>query len=203
MNSCRTFQGSFLPISPHLIPFLQILHINRNNLATDFSLRTYVFIVPVMNLASFLNVSGLTKLQVFYAIRFLIGSFSAYCEASFVDAVGSRFQNSTAKLTCIMLVLSPGECVLTKVLSLLNLPSKIDVNLFLTSMSINSPIFTLLVSGVFYASTSYLPSALCSSLLMLSISSLLRGNFVLTIFTGCAAVVWTGWPFAGRHAFYS
>ena len=51
--------------------------------------------------------------------------------------------------------------------------------------------------GIFYFSTSFLPSAVGSSLLMLSISSWLTDSFISSIFYGCVAVVCTGWPFIG------
>ena len=51
--------------------------------------------------------------------------------------------------------------------------------------------------GVFYCSTSYLPSAICSNLLLLSISYWLKRKYGITIFLGCVSVLWTGWPFVG------
>ena len=61
---------------------------------------------------------------------------------------------------------------------------------------------TFVSTGIFYSSTSYLPSAVCSSLLVLSMSSLLRSRFVVTISLGCIAVLWTGWPFVGTPCRY-
>jgi hypothetical protein len=55
----------------------------------------------------------------------------------------------------------------------------------------------LLSPGVFYLSTSYLPSAVGSSVLMLAVSKWRQQRFVQTIFLGCVAVIWTGWPFIG------
>lgn len=57
--------------------------------------------------------------------------------------------------------------------------------------------FMVLSPGIFFCSTSYLPSAVCMSLLMLSITAWLRNKFVLCIFWGSVAVLCTGWPFVG------
>lgn len=58
--------------------------------------------------------------------------------------------------------------------------------------------FLLLLSpGVFFSSTSYLPSAVAGSLLMFSYSSWLLDKFLLAIVFGSAAVLLTGWPFVG------
>lgn len=51
--------------------------------------------------------------------------------------------------------------------------------------------------GIFFASTSFLPSAFCSSMVMLSFASWLNENFNQTITFGCIAVIWSGWPFVG------
>lgn len=58
-------------------------------------------------------------------------------------------------------------------------------------------IFMALSPGIFFCSTSYLPSAVCMSLLMLSITAWLRNKFVECIFWGSVAVLCTGWPFVG------
>lgn len=51
--------------------------------------------------------------------------------------------------------------------------------------------------GMFYVSTSYLPSALVTNVIMLSVSAFLKNQFQLTIFWGCIGVLWSGWPFVG------
>ena len=55
----------------------------------------------------------------------------------------------------------------------------------------------LLSPGIFYASTSFLPSAVCMSLVMLSFAKLLSKQYFISILYGCIAVLWTGWPFVG------
>lgn len=59
--------------------------------------------------------------------------------------------------------------------------------------------FLLLLTspGIFFSSTSYLPSAVCSSLIMFSFACWLQDNFKSSIFFGCVAVLWSGWPFVG------
>lgn len=58
-------------------------------------------------------------------------------------------------------------------------------------------LFLLTSPGIFFSSTAYLPSAVCSSLVMLSFSSWLENKFKTSIFFGCIAVLWSGWPFVG------
>jgi alpha-1,2-mannosyltransferase len=65
------------------------------------------------------------------------------------------------------------------------------------SISSNAAVFLLLAPGVFFASTAYLPSAVCMSLLMLSIASWLENRFLNSIIWGSIAVLCTGWPFVG------
>jgi alpha-1,2-mannosyltransferase len=57
--------------------------------------------------------------------------------------------------------------------------------------------FLLSSPGIFLSSTAYLPSAVCSSFVMLSFSSWLENNFLMSIFFGSVAVLWSGWPFVG------
>jgi alpha-1,2-mannosyltransferase len=58
-------------------------------------------------------------------------------------------------------------------------------------------LFLLASPGIFLSSTAYLPSAICSSLVMLSFAFWMENNFFLSIFFGCVAVLWSGWPFVG------
>ncbi len=60
-------------------------------------------------------------------------------------------------------------------------------------------LFVLLIfaPGVFYLSTSLLPSASCSTLVILSIAFCMNDRLVLSILAGCLAVIVTGWPFIG------
>ena len=58
-------------------------------------------------------------------------------------------------------------------------------------------LFMLLAPGVFFSATSFLPSAVAASLLMLCLARWLQGRFELSIFWGCVAVLMTGWPFVG------
>lgn len=57
--------------------------------------------------------------------------------------------------------------------------------------------FIVFSAGIFFTSTSFLPSSICSSLLLLSVSSWLDGKRYMTILWGCVAVLWSGWPFVG------
>lgn len=51
--------------------------------------------------------------------------------------------------------------------------------------------------GIFLSSTSFLPSACASALVMLSIASWLNDQYYWSIAWGSVAVVWSGWPFVG------
>lgn len=70
-------------------------------------------------------------------------------------------------------------------------------------------IFLLTAPGVFFASTSFLPSALAMSLYMHAIAAWLNSQFLSAIIWGGIAVLWTGWPFVallyvpiGLHMLY-
>ena len=52
-------------------------------------------------------------------------------------------------------------------------------------------------SGIYFYSTCLLPSAICTNLFMLAISSYIRGKDLNAILWGCIAVCCTGWPFVG------
>jgi alpha-1,2-mannosyltransferase len=58
-------------------------------------------------------------------------------------------------------------------------------------------VVSLCCPGLFYCSTSFLPSALSCSIVMLAVADYLDGNHAWTVFWGCMAVLWTGWPFVG------
>jgi alpha-1,2-mannosyltransferase len=60
-----------------------------------------------------------------------------------------------------------------------------------------SVLFTMFSSGILYSATSFLPSAVIMSLVMLAAASWMTHYFERTIFWGCLAVLWSGWPFAG------
>jgi alpha-1,2-mannosyltransferase len=49
--------------------------------------------------------------------------------------------------------------------------------------------------GIFYSSTSFLPSASAMSLFMLATSAYLDNSFIISVFWGCICVCWLGWPF--------
>lgn len=52
-------------------------------------------------------------------------------------------------------------------------------------------------AGIHFYSTCLLPSAICTNLFMLAVSSYVRGKDLNAIFWGCIAVCCTGWPFVG------
>jgi hypothetical protein len=58
-------------------------------------------------------------------------------------------------------------------------------------------LFLLCSSGVLYCSTALLPSAVIMSIMMVSSSLWIRRQYIATIFLGCVAVLWSGWPFVG------
>ena len=58
-------------------------------------------------------------------------------------------------------------------------------------------LFTLFSSGILYAATAFLPSAVIMSFVMLALSAWMQRQYGLTIFHGCVAVLWSGWPFVG------
>jgi len=62
-------------------------------------------------------------------------------------------------------------------------------------LALYSALFMLAAPGIFFASTAYLPSAVCMSLFMLSVSSWIQQQFIPAVFYGSLAVIWSGWPF--------
>jgi alpha-1,2-mannosyltransferase len=56
-------------------------------------------------------------------------------------------------------------------------------------------IFTAFSSGMFFTSTSFLPSAVTMNFVMLSYSQWINNNYLASVAFGCFAVLWSGWPF--------
>lgn len=65
------------------------------------------------------------------------------------------------------------------------------------SLSSGTAIFLLLSPGIFYTGTSFLPSAISTTLSMLSLARWLDGYLPESILWGSLAVLGTGWPFVG------
>ena len=74
----------------------------------EYALRTYTFIVPFVPIGTLLTKFGMTRLNIFYTIRLVIGICSAYCESFFTESIRIRFGLQVAEITRIMLLLSPG-----------------------------------------------------------------------------------------------
>ncbi len=55
--------------------------------------------------------------------------------------------------------------------------------------------FILCSAGIFFSSTSFLPSAVTMNLVTMACSSWLDKRFLVSIFWGSVAVLWSGWPF--------
>jgi alpha-1,2-mannosyltransferase len=66
---------------------------------------------------------------------------------------------------------------------------------FDSTLGMMTALFLALSPGIFYTSTSLLPSAVAMNLVMLSTAACLSSHFSASIFWGCLAVLWTGWPF--------
>ena len=73
---------------------------------------------------------------------------------------------------------------------LLSINSKFGNDFFLFNI-----LFVLLSPGIFLCSSSYLPSAVCMNLIMLSYSAMMDGFSNLSIMYGSIAVLCSGWPF--------
>jgi alpha-1,2-mannosyltransferase len=65
------------------------------------------------------------------------------------------------------------------------------------SLARYSFLFTLFSPGILYASTSFLPSAVSMTLVLLANAAWMKRDYNSTIFYGCICVLWTGWPFVG------
>lgn len=64
-------------------------------------------------------------------------------------------------------------------------------------LSLISGLFLMCSPGVFYASTSFLPSAVSTTCTMLSMANWFEESAAGCIFWGSVAVLGTGWPFVG------
>jgi len=58
-------------------------------------------------------------------------------------------------------------------------------------------VFFLASPGIFFSSSSLLPSSICGSLVSLSVGYWFQNQDELCIIFGCIAVLWSGWPFVG------
>lgn len=56
-------------------------------------------------------------------------------------------------------------------------------------------LFLLCSPGVFFSSTSYLPSVFTMTCVMNSSAAFLVNSYLLSVLWGCFAVLWSGWPF--------
>lgn len=65
------------------------------------------------------------------------------------------------------------------------------------SISTLVTIFLLTSPGISFASVAFLPSAVSMTLIMLATSNFFFKNYIWTVFYGCVAVLFTGWPFVG------
>ena len=127
----------------------------------DYAIRSYAFLSPFWIIGLLLKYFGFQKIHIFYAIKLLLGWFSAYSAYQFIKSIEITFNKRISNLSFILLLFSP---------------------------------------GIAYASTSFLPSAVAMNISMLAAASFMiqketTFKYNQTIFWGCIAVLWTGWPF--------
>jgi alpha-1,2-mannosyltransferase len=128
--------------------------------APQFAIRSYAFLLPIYTALSIFKDWVPNKLYLFYLIRILLGSFAAYSLSTFINSLQTQkmFSSQLPKVTCILLVTSP---------------------------------------GILFSSTCFLPSAVCSSFLLLCLADWMQQRCYRAIAWGSIAVLWTGWPFVG------
>lgn len=66
-----------------------------------------------------------------------------------------------------------------------------------SNLKATTALFIVCSAGIFFTVTSFLPSALCMTLIMFAFAAWLRDMYVLALTAGCLAVLGTGWPFVG------
>ena len=128
--------------------------------APQYAIRTYAFVAPMYLAGELLKYFEVPKLAVFYALRMLLGLFTALAQSQYLGAIQSCYPENPFYMRFTML-------------------------------------FMLFAPGVVFSSTSFLPSAVAASCIMLSFARWLQQRFELSIFWGCVAVLATGWPFVG------
>lgn len=74
-----------------------------------YALRSYAFLVPPVFCAKFLYFyTNLTKIDIFIALRLLIGTWFAITESFFIDAIFHHFGQAIAIITFTLIAFSPG-----------------------------------------------------------------------------------------------
>ena len=75
----------------------------------EFGLRSYVFLLPMALVGQALQAAlSLSKVQTFYALRLVLGTFTAVAESAFVSAIDAVFGPSMGTFTFVFMLTSAG-----------------------------------------------------------------------------------------------
>lgn len=97
----------------------------------QFAIRSYTFICGILPFAELYKMVGLSKIEIFYGIRLILGSFTAYSQARFLHSIESSFGTAYVRLSAMLMLFSPG--ILFAGTSFL--PSAIAMNTVMLGMS--------------------------------------------------------------------
>lgn len=100
--------------------------------APQYAIRTYTFLSPFWGAGLVMKSLNLSKLNVFYGIRALLGSLTAISEASFISAVYRKFGTTIGAFTFIFILFSSGILYCSTAL----LPSAVIMNLLMIISSL-------------------------------------------------------------------
>lgn len=140
----------------------------------EFAIRTYAFVLPFIPMSRLLTIMGCDKITIFFSIKLVLGQGFAWAASQLLRSV-------RLSLCC-----GPRDEE--------DEVQGMETMLFSLALLLAAP-------GIFFSSTAFLPSAVCSSLVMAAIANWsdcghprreLYGYFAAIVF-GCLAVVASGW----------
>ena len=76
--------------------------------APQFAIRTYAYIAPLVPFVKLFALTGVDKPEIFTAIRILLGTFTAFCQSSFLVSVEAAMGVPVMRLSSVLLFFSPG-----------------------------------------------------------------------------------------------
>ena len=97
--------------------------------APQYAIRTYAFIAPFWGTGVLLKVFGVSKLNMFFSLRVLLGSITAASEAIFISAVHDEYGSDIGNFTFLLILFSSGVLYCSTAL----LPSAVIMSLVMIS----------------------------------------------------------------------
>jgi alpha-1,2-mannosyltransferase len=76
--------------------------------APKFAIRTYAYIIALLPYTKICHFLGMSKYEIFYAVRMLLATITAYSQTTFILAINDAFGLALMRLCTIFLLFSPG-----------------------------------------------------------------------------------------------